>query len=48
MENRSYEEVFNAVRDGSLSVDEFENWAWAVSAERYSVGYNDGWDAANE
>jgi len=44
----SYEEVFELVRSGQLSYDEYEDWLQSLLADRYSDGYSDGWDTGCE
>lgn len=39
----SYEEVFEAVRLGHVTYDEYEEWLLETLADRYSMGYEDGW-----
>ena len=41
----SYEEVFEAVRAGQISYDEFEDWLLDTLGDRYSMGYEDGWSS---
>ena len=41
-------EVFDKVKSGEWTFEQFEAWAQDLESSRYDHGYTDGWDDARE
>lgn len=37
-----WSDMYNEIKNGNISPDEFHQWLWDISDQSYRNGYNDG------